>query len=256
MKKLLLTTLLSTASIVAFAQEASAANPTVADNQTKASAKADAEFDLDLNSEYSEKPVNDPIEPFNRAVFAFNTVVDDYLLKPVAIGYTKVMPEWGQHRVTNFLSNLAEPVNLVNSTLQAKDEAAFTALWRFIINSTFGLLGTFDAASEVGLEKKPESFGETLYTWGITESTYLVLPILGPSTIRDGVGNGVDYFANPFNYNEVLDSNVRTPIYVAKVIDGRAQLLPTTDKLDAAALDRYVTYRSSYLQNFEKRANQ
>jgi len=251
MKKLILTTLLSTATIIAFSNTAAAA-PTIANNQTI----ADDEFDLDLNSEYAQKPINDPLESFNRAVFSFNDVVDDFLLEPVAIGYTTVMPKWGQKRVSNFLSNLGEPVNLVNSTLQAKDQSAFTALWRFIINSTFGLLGTFDAASEIGLAKKPESFGETLYVWGVEESPYLVLPILGPSTLRDGVGFGVDYALNPFNYNTVIDSDERYIIAAARIVDTRARLLPTTDKLDEIALDRYVTYRSSYLQNFEKSANE
>jgi phospholipid-binding lipoprotein MlaA len=252
MKKLFLTTFLSIATIVAFSNIASAAAPTIADNQ---SAGGD-EFDLELSSEYAATSVNDPLESFNRAVFSFNDVVDDFLLEPIAIGYTKVVPEWGQKRVSNFLSNLSEPVNLVNSTLQAKDQSAFTALWRFIINSTFGLLGTFDAASEVGLAKKSESFGETLYVWGVKDSPYLVLPILGPSTLRDGIGFGADYAFNPFNYNAVIDSSERYIIAGARIVDTRSRLLPTTDKLDKIALDRYATYRSSYLQNFAKNANE
>lgn len=243
--------------ILTFSAETASAAPTMNIDPTRSSNADDESFAEDFDFTYGgNEEVNDPLEPFNRAVFSFNEVVDDYLLEPVARGYSDVVPVWGKKRVSNFLSNLTEPVNFVNATLQAKDQSAFTSLWRFIINTTFGLLGTFDAATEIGLTEKSESFGQTLYVWGFTDSPYLVLPVFGPSTLRDGVGLGVDFMVNPFNYNEVLDSNVRNPITVTRVIDTRASLLPVTDQLDATALDPYVTYRSSYLQNFEKRANQ
>lgn len=213
------------------------------------------DYDADYNFEYANATdINDPLEELNRAIFSFNSVVDDYFLEPVATGYDETVPEWGQNRVSNFLSNLTEPVTLVNATLQAKDEKAFTSLWRFLINTTFGVLGTFDAASEVGLKKDKETFGETLYSWGLTESPYLVLPFMGPTTLRDAGGDIIDFYINPFNYNEVLDSNVRLPIYVTNVISTRADLLPVTKNLDSTALDRYATYRSAYYQNFESQA--
>jgi phospholipid-binding lipoprotein MlaA len=241
--------------IAVSANTASAASVNI--DPTRSSKLDEKGFGEDFDFTYGvEDEVYDPIEPFNRAIFSFNEVVDDFLLEPIARGYSNVVPVWGKKRVGNFLSNLSEPINFVNATLQANDQSAFTSLWRFIINTTFGLLGTFDAATEVGLTEKPESFGETLYVWGITESPYLVLPLFGPSTFRDGVGLGVDYVINPFNYNEILDDSVRTPITVTRVVDTRAGLLPITDQLDSAALDPYVTYRSSYLQNFEKRAKQ
>lgn len=226
-----------------------------ANSTASASLISDDSYEEEQALDYANSvEVNDPLEPMNRAIFEFNSVVDDFLLEPVATTYAENFPEWGQNRVGNFLGNLSEPITFVNSVLQAKDEKAFTSLWRFLINSTFGLLGTFDAATEVGLKKGSEGFGQTLYVWGMTDSPYLVLPLLGPSTLRDGVGGIADFYTSPFNYNPVLDSHIRNPIYVAEVIDTRAGLLPVTENLDNAALDRYVTYRSTYFQNFESRA--
>lgn len=240
-----------------FTKAAFIAAMSTASTEASAAMPLTLEGDYEYDSEYSaDLEVNDPIEPVNRAIFSFNSVLDNYLIEPVARGYVDYVPVWGRNRVNNFLSNLNEPVNLVNSTLQAKDEKAFTALWRFIINTTFGLLGTFDAASEVGLDKSSESFAQTLYVWGFTESPYLVIPFLGPSTVRDGLGGVADFYANPFNYNEVLDSDIRTPIYVAEAINTRANLLPVTDNLNNSALDPYTTYRSAYYQNFKVQAEQ
>lgn len=246
------------AAILLFSTVSANAATSVGVNPTNYSGATEEEnFDLEFNDEFAtDAKVNDPLEPFNRAVFEFNAVVDDFLLEPVAKGYKQVVPQWGRDRVSNVLSNLSEPVNLVNSTLQGKGEGALTAVWRFIINTTFGVLGTFDAASEVGLEHKSEGFGQTLYSWGATDSPYLVLPILGPSTVRDGVGTVADYFSNPFNYDSVVGQDERLAIGVTTAIATRAGLLDTTAKIEAQALDPYVAYRSFYLQNFEKRAKE
>lgn len=192
--------------------------------------------------------VPDHFEPINRAIFEFNNVVDGILLRPVAQIYRGVVPEWGRQRVTNILYNLGEPVTVVNSALQGDDINAFTALWRFIINSTFGVAGIFDAASEIGLEGREEDFGQTLYVWGWENSTYVVLPILGPSTVRDSIGLGVDYFVDPFNHDDVLDDEERIAHAVAQVISARTNILPVTDEIDRTSLDTYAAYQSLYLQ--------
>ncbi|PIR34472.1 MAG: hypothetical protein COV36_00685 [Alphaproteobacteria bacterium CG11_big_fil_rev_8_21_14_0_20_44_7] len=204
----------------------------------------------DNTDDYYEQEVEiyDPIEPVNRAIFEFNNVVDGVLLKPVAQIYEGVVPQWGRDRVSNVLYNLSEPIIMINSALQGDDVNAFTSLWRFIINSTFGLLGTFDAASEIGLEPRKEDFGQTLYVWGVEESPYLVLPLLGPSTLRDGVGVAVDYYVDPLNYEEVFDDEERVIHSVAEVINSRTELLPVTEKIDNTAIDPYATYRALFLQ--------
>ena len=192
--------------------------------------------------------IYDPIEGVNRAIFEFNHVVDGMLLKPVAQVYRGVVPEWGRQRVSNVLYNLGEPVTVVNSIFQGDDVNAFTSFWRFVINSTFGVLGIFDAASEVGLKPRREDFGQTLYVWGADESPYLVLPLLGPSTLRDGTGLVVDYFIDPFNYEDVLKDSEQVIHTVAEVVDSRTTLLPVTDHVEKTSLDPYAAYRSLYLQ--------
>lgn len=196
--------------------------------------------------------VNDPIEPVNRAIFKFNNVVDHYLLAPVARGYKWAIPQWGRQRVTNVFYNISEPVTVLNSALQADPENAFTSLWRFIINSTFGILGVFDVASELGLKPRQEDFGQTFAAWGWTDAPYFVIPILGPSTIRDGIGLVGDYYTNPF-YNGMLIEDEWTRIGMAVVngIDTRANLLPITDDIEKHSLDPYATYRSAYMQKRE-----
>jgi phospholipid-binding lipoprotein MlaA len=198
---------------------------------------------------------NDPIEPVNRAIFKFNTAVDDVVLKPTSKAYRTVVPAWGRQRVSNAVYNISEPVTIVNSALQGDGENAFTSFWRFVFNSTFGLLGTFDVASELGLKARSEDFGQTLHTWGWENSSYVVLPILGPSTVRDTVGLGVDYGTNPFNYNAVVSKNTRIAIAVATALDTRTRLLDTTDEIDRTSLDRYSSYKSAYIQNRDSAAN-
>lgn len=211
------------------------------------------EFD-EYELEYAAPEASDDFEGVNRAIFEFNNVVDGVILKPAGQIYRGVVPEWGRDRVTNALYNLSEPVTVVNSVLQGDDVNAFTALWRFIINSTFGLLGTFDAASELGLEPRSEDFGQTLYSWGFTDSSYLVLPILGPSTVRDTIGLGVDFFIDPFNYDSVVEGDARLAHAVTEAIDSRYRLLPVTDHVEKTSLDPYATYKSLYLQKREEDA--
>lgn len=206
------------------------------------------------DDDYNSTDENDSLEPINRAIYEFNYVVDGVLLDPLARGYNQVMPEWGKKRISNFAYNVTEPVTMINSVLQGDDINAFTSLWRFIINTTFGLLGTFDAAAEIGLEPRPEGFGQTLYTWGVTDTPYLVLPILGPSTVSNLVGMGADYASNPFNYSSVLDREEVLIHTWARIIDTKSKAVVITDEIKKTALDPYTATRSMYLQNFIKRA--
>lgn len=205
--------------------------------------------------EDEELDYSDPIEPINRAIFKFNQVVDGVALKPISKIYRGVVPEWGRDRVSNFLYNVSEPVTVVNSVFQGDAENAFTSVWRLIINTTFGLLGTFDAASEVGLKPRKEDFGQTLAVWGVGEGPYIVLPILGPSDLRDTVGLGVDYASNPINWGRYTSSDERTGLMVAKALDARTSLLDITDEIDRTSLDPYSSYRSFYLQKRRSDAN-
>lgn len=202
--------------------------------------------------DYSEAQVNDPLEPLNRAIFGFNSIADEYVMHPVASGYQYAVPSWGRQRVSNVFNNFGEPVNLFNSTIQGDPKNSFTSLWRFILNSSVGVLGTFDVASSFGLEPAEKDFGVTMGSWGYENPTYLVLPILGPSTTRDAVGMGVDYISNPLN---IVMSPVQAGVAPAEGLDKRTNLLPVTDHIEKTSLDSYTTYRSYYLQNRENRIN-
>lgn len=245
MKKIFLTA--ATALILTSVQANAQTDAQTKNNAPNSVFSAAEDYDLDYKDD------NDPLEPVNRAIFKFNNVVDGYVIRPVAVGYRYVVPAWGRQRVTNVFYNISEPVTVLNSVLQADPENAFTALWRFIINSTFGLLGTFDAASELGLKARPEDFGQTLGVWGVKDSTYIVLPILGPSTLRDGVSLAADYYTNPF-YNGMIvhDDDVVWGMVIVNGLNKRTNLLDVTDDIDKNSLDPYATYRSAYLQ---KRAN-
>ena len=208
--------------------------------------------DENVGKWYGEAQINDPLEPINRVVFGFNSVADEYVMHPVASGYEYAVPAWGRQRVSNVFTNLGEPVNLFNSALQADPKNSFTSLWRFIINSSVGVLGTFDAASSFGLEPAKKDFGVTMGGWGYENPTYLVLPILGPSTTRDAVGMSVDYISNPLN---IVMGPAQVGVAPAEGIDKRTNLLPVTDHIEKISLDSYTTYRSYYLENREYRIN-
>jgi phospholipid-binding lipoprotein MlaA len=189
----------------------------------------------------------DPYEGFNRTMFGFNNGVDTYFLKPVAQGYQFVMPDVAETGVSNFFSNLLEIRNIINSLLQGKGEKAANSTGRFLFNSTIGLAGLFDVAGGIGLEKQDgEDFGQTLGAWGVESGSYLVLPLLGPATVRDGVGIPVDMYLDPVNYHD--QSSVRDKLTVLKVIDIRAGLLEA-EKLITG--DKYVFMRDAYLQRRE-----
>lgn len=189
----------------------------------------------------------DPIESFNRQVFEFNEVVDRAVLKPVAQAYEYVLPEPVRDCVSNIFSNFREPSNAVNNLLQGKPIDAVSDTCRFVVNSTVGLLGCFDPARQMGLEKHNEDFGQTLGRWGIGSGPYLVVPILGPSTVRDAIGI---YGAEPYlDINFYIDNvRVRNWILGTRVVNQRAELLQTDDLISGAALDKYRFIRDGYLQ--------
>lgn len=186
---------------------------------------------------------DDPWEPFNRGVFKFNEVVDRNLAKPLARGYQNVVPTPVNDGVSNFFSNLGELSNITNSAFQAKGEAALISTGRFVFNSTFGVLGLFDVAGYMELPEQDEDFGQTLGYWGVDTGPYLVLPFLGPSTVRDSAGMGVDYFGP-----DGWDLLARPGRYYAiglYAVDLRASLLPYEDRITG---DRYEFMRNTYLQ--------
>lgn len=185
----------------------------------------------------------DPLERFNRGVYKFNDTVDKTIVKPVAQGYNTVMPVPGKILVSNFFSNLDDFIVTINDLLQFKFAQAASDGSRFLFNTTFGVFGLFDVASR--LEKHDEDFGQTLGYWGVGSGPYIVLPILGPSTLRDSVGLYAD--SRPSIIRNTEPVRARNQMYVAEAINRRAQLLDQEKILNEAAIDRYEFIRDTYL---------
>ncbi len=186
----------------------------------------------------------DPWEPFNRRVYVFNDYLDRYFLKPVAKGYQTIAPQFIEDGVHHMFSNVGEVSNILNSLLQAKFVNSAESGGRFIVNSTIGLLGFFDVASRMGLQQHDEDFGQTLGYWGVGSGPYLVVPLLGPRTIRDGVGSMADSFTDPVS--EGIDHvPTRNQALGVRVVDMRAQLLRAEELVTG---DRYIFIRDAYLQ--------
>ena len=189
---------------------------------------------------------NDPLEDVNRAVFEFNQAVDSVILKPLAELYVFVLPQEVRHRITNVLRNLGEPLNLVNNLAQGKFERAGSTLSRFAINSTVGLGGIFDVATDWGYERTPEDFGQTLASWGVGEQPFLMLPILGPSNPRDAIGFGVDMVADPMGYLLTGDAGLARSI--TSGVSQRAQYLDELETVESTSVDFYAAMRELYRQ--------
>lgn len=189
----------------------------------------------------------DRYESFNRSMFEFNDHLDHYIAKPVAKAYRFVTPDIVDQGVTNFFNNLEDVETFVNSLLQAKFHNAVVSLNRVIYNTIFGIGGLFDVATTFGLEANEEDFGQTLGYWGYEESTYIVLPLLGPSTVRDFGGRVVDYFADPIGHIEELEFEESLALTGLDLTDQRADLLAAENLLFGD--DRYAFVRSAYLQN-------
>lgn len=188
----------------------------------------------------------DPFEPFNRGVYRFNEVVDENLAKPVASAYRDFVHEEIRGRVRNFFSNLGDLWIGANDVLQGKFFDGFESGMRFVFNSTLGLFGLHDVASEMGIEKRNEDFGQTLGRWGVGEGPYLVLPILSSSTVRDAFGTGVDMWVDPLG--EFQPNRTRNASIALRLVNTRADLLDASRILEQAALDKYVFQRDAYLQ--------
>lgn len=188
----------------------------------------------------------DPWEKLNRATFAFNDKFDKAIARPVARTYTRAVPQHARSGIHNFIQNLGEPINIVNDLMQAKGGQTLRDTGRFLINSTFGLLGFFDVAARVGLPEHDEDFGQTLARWGVPSGPYLVLPILGPSSVRDAGGRYVDTWLNPAWDN--LQVRYRNGAYIVDGVDTRAGLMDLNATLDSA-YDPYSFVRDAWLQH-------
>lgn len=189
---------------------------------------------------------HDPWERFNRSMSHFNNKLDHAVLKPVATGYKKITPDPLEKGLHNFFSNLGEIKIILNDLLQLKLSQTAADTGRFIVNSTFGLAGFFDVAKHIGMHKHDEDFGQTMGYWGLNSGPYLVLPLFGPSSLRDGPGLLIDRYANPIR--EVKDDTARYSLYFLDAIDTRAQLLEAGNILEKASLDSYIFAREAYLQ--------
>ncbi|BBU28536.1 lipoprotein [Burkholderia sp. THE68] len=188
----------------------------------------------------------DPFESYNRTMFTINDTVDQYAFKPVAKGYVWAVPEPVRNSVTNFFSNIGDVYIAANNLLQLKIADGVSDIMRVAINTVFGVGGLFDVATIAKLPKHAGDFGLTLGHYGMPSGPYVVLPLLGPSTVRDSAGLVVDYFGNPLTY--VSPDSVSWALYGVNLINVRANLLGATDVLADAALDKYSFVRNAYLQ--------
>lgn len=191
-----------------------------------------------------EPDSRDPWEPVNRAVFGFNERVDAWVLKPVALGYKRVTPEPVEGGISNFFANLNEVPNILNNVMQWKWRKAGNSTGRFLLNSTIGLAGFVDVAAAAGLPRNDdETFGQTLSYWGAPAGPYIVLPLLGPSTVTDTAGLPLEQFLHPSHYSG--DNAARVQFALAESVDLRARLLKSEDFISG---DRYTFIRDAYMQ--------
>jgi phospholipid-binding lipoprotein MlaA len=191
-----------------------------------------------------QKP--DPLEPVNRKVFAFNEGLDKVVLQPAASAYKAVLPAPARTGVSNFFSNLTEPWSAFNLMLQGRFKDGVSDLGRFGTNTTVGVLGFVDFASDWGMPRHGEEFGRTLGTWGVGTGAYLVLPLFGPSDVRDAAALPIDSLGNPLG--SIGDVPTRNTLTVLKAVDKRAKVLDAGRLVDEVSLDKYAFIRDAYLQ--------
>lgn len=185
----------------------------------------------------------DPLEGFNRTVFTFNEGLNTVAIKPITTLYKFVTPDFLEKGISNFFSNLFYPKVIVNQLLQGKPMLALQDTTRFVVNSTIGIGGLLDVASDGGLEAHSEDFGQTLAVWGFEESPYLVLPIFGPSTVRDGIGKLPDMYMNPMFHVE--DKGTRRALLAGSIVDARSNFMKAEELITG---DKYLFLRDAYLQ--------
>jgi phospholipid-binding lipoprotein MlaA len=193
----------------------------------------------------------DPLEPWNRGVYRFNDVLDTNVVKPVAETYQEVTPDPVRKGVSNFFGNIRDVWSSVNAALQLRPQEAVENLFRVGVNTTLGLGGVLDVASEMGIPRTRMDFGQTLGRWGVPSGPYLVLPLLGPSSVRDATGTGIQFRLN--EYTNFDDDHVQNSLTALEVVDTRAGLLRAGTLLNEAAIDKYSFVRDFYLQ---RRQNQ
>jgi phospholipid-binding lipoprotein MlaA len=215
--------------------------PAVAE-ESEAAASRTSESSADTSA-------NDPIEPVNRGIFWFNDKLDVYALEPTARAWHWAVPDPAERMFENFFDNLRFPIVVVNNLLQGKAEAGGITTARFLMNSSIGIGGLFDPASDVGLEPHPEDFGQTLGWWGAPPGPYLMFPFFGPSNVRDTGGQVVDYFITVYPY--FVNSWVLFGGGVVRTLNGRAQILDEVTSAREASLDYYTFVRNAYFQRRE-----
>ena len=194
----------------------------------------------------ADQTAGDPWEPLNRGIYTVNDVLDKVTLKPVAKGYRKVLPAFVRRGVSNFYANLRTPLTIVNQVLQGKGRAALSDTGRLLLNSTVGIGGFFDPATSAGLEQHNEDFGQTLATWGVPDGPFVMVPLLGPRSLRDAVTIPLNFFAHPLFHYE--NTSVRDKLWGLEAINVRTRLL-AADTLLEDSFDPYVTIRDAYRQN-------
>lgn len=195
----------------------------------------------------------DPWEKSNRRVYAFNKGLDRWVVKPITSGYRFAVPKPARNALTNAYGNYGEPANFTNAVLQGKFAQAFRTVDRFLLNSVLGIAGIIDVATDLGRPREPEDFGQTLARWGVKSGPYMVLPLFGPSTLRDGIMTPFDFFIDPADFarNALLSPGwgVRIGMAGGRIINFRNQLIETgADKLLADSLDEYTLAKSAFLQ--------
>lgn len=205
--------------------------------------------DPDALAEYNE--TNDPLEPTNRVIYAINNGIDTVLLRPLAIAYRAVLPDVVRSHIHNVLGNFGMPVQLANDILETHPRHAGDTLMRFVINSTIGVGGIFDAATDLGYPDHDADGGITLALWGLPNGPYLFLPVFGPSSPRDAAGTGLDQGINPFTWvgHGAVDRDLGYAKTGISALDARSRVLDDLDKITSQALDPYATIRSLYRQH-------
>lgn len=203
----------------------------------------------DIRDTSSKRQVREPFKKWNHSVFKFNRTMDHFLFSPINQMYTHAVPCKMQYSIHNFLRNLREPLNLINALLQLNPQKVANTIGRMLVNTTWGIGGLGDVAGYAGLAYKEESFGKsTLRSYGVRPGAYLILPILGPSSVRDTIGLLGDTALNPFSY--ILTNKELTVETAALIVDENRQVLPMLKDIEEVALDEYATIKSLYMQKY------